>query len=235
MAIAWIGWRDVTKVRDQWDKYRKAWSEYATEQNLSDGQAPMLRASVVTVSIRSRPKAALIRLLLNACAENKITAIGKNATGRPVEIQSYEFSSLSLHSVTAAPLSKKVLTPGLGRKPPLDGFEDVLVFDEDRFEPAYVDIKFRRDEIKKIWPVMAAGKAGRPPTYDWPLINQRIVEHVKKRGRSLKDTADLIALIRLIQDEIDPNKSPDDKTIREAIKTHGLDVAAGVKPGNRRR
>lgn len=234
MAIAWIAWRDPAKVRDQWDQYRKACWERAGEESPRGTLPPLLRASVAAMSLRECTKTSFISWLFSACAEGKINAIGNNATGRPVKIPAHEFSVLTLHSVSAETPWGTGVTPGLGQEPQLAGFKDLLVFDINRFEPAYLEIKFRRDEIKQKWPVAATGKVGRPATYDWPLIKRRLEKRAANGDRPPKDMPDLIGLITSMQAEIDPDKNPDDKTVRAAIKTHGLDTAAGMTPGNRR-
>jgi hypothetical protein len=161
MTIAWNAWRDPARVRDQGDKYRKACWECAKEESRDGRLPPLLRASVATMSMRESAKGAFIRLLFGACAEGTINAIGNDADGRPLRIPAHEFSALTLHSVTAKTPWGKGVTPGLGQEPELAGFKGLLVFDINRFEPAYSEIKFRRDEIKRKWPVATRGKVGR--------------------------------------------------------------------------
>lgn len=232
MSIAWIAWRDPAQVRDQWGKYRKACWERAREESPGGRLLPLQRASVVTMSMRESAKVAFERVLFDACAEGKINAIGNDAVGRPVQIPAHEFSMLTLYWLPAEAPWGSGVTPGLGQEPQLVGFKDVLVFDINRFEPAYSEIKFRRDEIKRKWPVATRGKVGRPATYDWPRVKRGLEERAANGSRPPKDMPDLIELVRSMQVKIDPDKNPNDNTVRAAIKTHGLDTAAGMSPEN---
>jgi hypothetical protein len=71
---------------------------------------------------------------------------------------------------------------------------------------------------------------GRRPDYDWLGVKTKLSEHVSGPLHSLKE---LMEKCREFANELHPKRSePDDKTIREAIKRHRLDLAAGLVPGN---
>jgi len=74
-------------------------------------------------------------------------------------------------------------------------------------------------------------KRGRPAEYNWIGVKSKLRAHVKQHGHV--QTWD--ALLQLCSDfasELHPeNKTPDASTIRAAIKTHGLDVEAGMGRG----
>ena len=74
-------------------------------------------------------------------------------------------------------------------------------------------------------------KRGRPAEYDWIGVKSKLRAHGKQHGHV--QTWD--ALLQLCSDfasELHPeNKTPDASTIRAAIKTHGLDVEAGMGRG----
>jgi hypothetical protein len=73
---------------------------------------------------------------------------------------------------------------------------------------------------------------GRPATYNWIGVKERLADYVAKHG-PVQTSGELLQNCADFASELHPGGStPDDKTIREAIKTHALDIAAGVAPGN---
>jgi hypothetical protein len=211
MAIAWIAWRDPTKVRDQWDQYRKACWKRAEKESPRGTLPPLLRASVAAMSLREGPKTSFINWLFCACAEGKINAIGNNATGRPVKIPAHEFSVLTLHSVSEELPWGTGVTPGLGQEPQLAGFKDLLVFDVNRFEPAYLEIKFRRDEIKRKWPMSdASAKRHMAKAKAEEMI---LAESSHKKGRRISQKA----AAKLF---VDAGVIVDRATVVEIVKKH---------------
>jgi hypothetical protein len=65
-----------------------------------------------------------------------------------------------------------------------------------------------------------ATKAGGPvPTFDWPALRVKLERHVREHGQfPLK-----ARLIERCQENAAIGKTPDEKTIREAVKKYGLD------------
>jgi hypothetical protein len=72
---------------------------------------------------------------------------------------------------------------------------------------------------------------GRPPEYNWIGVRTELAAYVSKHGPMQKHD-ELMQKCADFASELHPKrKTPDDKTIREAIKTHALDIAAGLTPG----
>lgn len=97
---------------------------------------------------------------------------------------------------------------------------------------AIISVSVASDAVRKIWPVARRGTVGRPPIYDWSEIARRLKKRSTDGSRPPADVPDLIILIKDIQQQIDPDKIPDDSTVRAAINTHELDAAAGMARGN---
>jgi hypothetical protein len=75
-------------------------------------------------------------------------------------------------------------------------------------------------------------KRGRPPEYNWDGVKTRIAAYVSRYG-PMQTLTELLQKCSDFASELHGRKStPDDKTVRDAIKTHGLDIAAGLAPGN---
>jgi hypothetical protein len=68
---------------------------------------------------------------------------------------------------------------------------------------------------------------GRAPTYDWPALRLKLEGHVRDHGRfPLK-----ARLIEWCQKNAAIGKEPDEKTVREAIKRHGLnEIGVTARP-----
>jgi hypothetical protein len=74
-------------------------------------------------------------------------------------------------------------------------------------------------------------KRGRPAEYNWEGVKVRLVTYVSQNG-PMQTQDELMQKCADFASELHSRKStPSDKTIREAIKTHGLDIAAGFAPG----
>ena len=74
-------------------------------------------------------------------------------------------------------------------------------------------------------------KRGRPAEYNWDGVKQRLSTYVAKHG-PVQTLNELLQKCAEFAGELHPkNSAPSDKTIRDAIKTHSLDVAAGFVPG----
>lgn len=74
-------------------------------------------------------------------------------------------------------------------------------------------------------------KRGRPAEYNWRGVKSRLAAYVSQHG-PVRSSDELLQKCADFASELHPKSStPSDKTIREAIKTHALDVAAGVVPG----
>ena len=108
------------------------------------------------------------------------------------------------------------------------------------FTPFFASIQLSFEEFDKwrrarrylkpaFWsaPVAETGlqksKLGRPPIYSWEQVKKHLLEYAKRKGpiqtdkELLQKCADLAASIHA------SGKTPDDKTIRAAIKQYGLD------------
>jgi hypothetical protein len=74
-------------------------------------------------------------------------------------------------------------------------------------------------------------KRGRPAEYNWPGVRTRLAAYVSQHGPVQTWEEMLQICSNLAHDLNQKGSTPSDKTIREAIKTHALDVAAGFAPG----
>ncbi len=91
-------------------------------------------------------------------------------------------------------------------------------------ERGYPKPKFWRPPLKK-------SKRGRPPEYNWNGVKALLETYVSGHG-PVQTIGELLQKCADFAFELHPGKStPDDKTIREAIKTHALAAAAGLDPG----
>jgi hypothetical protein len=61
--------------------------------------------------------------------------------------------------------------------------------------------------------------SGRVPKYDWPALRLKLERHIREHGQFPIKTR----LIEWCQKNAAIDKEPDEKTVREAIKKHGLD------------
>jgi hypothetical protein len=75
-------------------------------------------------------------------------------------------------------------------------------------------------------------KRGRPPEYNWIDVKKRLPSYVETNG-PVQTSEELIQICTDFAHDSHPHKrTPDAKTVREAIKMHQLDIAAGHAPGN---
>ena len=75
-------------------------------------------------------------------------------------------------------------------------------------------------------------KRGRPAEYNWDGVKAHIAAYVSQYGPMQTLTELLQKCSDFASDLHAQKRTPDDKTVRDAIKTHGLDIAAGLAPGN---
>jgi hypothetical protein len=74
-------------------------------------------------------------------------------------------------------------------------------------------------------------KRGRPQEYNWSGVKSRLTDYASQHG-PMQRLEELLQKCADFASELHPKgKMPDDKTIREAIKTYGLDIAAGLTSG----
>jgi hypothetical protein len=100
-------------------------------------------------------------------------------------------------------------------------FSDITIATKDLFEhsPLSAAPLATKSQLEKT-------KRGRPPEYNWIGVKQKLTEYVSKYGpiQTLEDLmqkcADFSTDLHL------KGKTPDDKTIREAIAAHALDIEA---------
>jgi hypothetical protein len=87
---------------------------------------------------------------------------------------------------------------------------------------------FRTDveDVLKLGAGIKKAKRGRPAEYNWDGVKTQLTVYVSENG-PMQTLNELLQKCADFASELHPNKSmPDDKTIREAIKTHRLDIAA---------
>ena len=92
-----------------------------------------------------------------------------------------------------------------------------------RFEPV-----LRSEALQLMKP-----RRGRPAEYNWAGVKLRLLDYVSQHG-PVRIFAELLQKCSDFASELHPKRrTPDDKTIRVAIRKHELDVAAGFSvPGN---
>jgi hypothetical protein len=97
-------------------------------------------------------------------------------------------------------------------------------FDTWRRKHGYPKPRFWRPPLKK-------SKPGRPVEYNWNGVKAQLRNYVSKNG-PMQSSSELLQKCADWACELHPaNRTPNDKTIREAIETHGLATAAGLNPG----
>jgi len=90
---------------------------------------------------------------------------------------------------------------------------------------------FREPKFWRPRSVLKKGRRGRPAEYDWHGVQAKLHEYVSLNG-PVTSISELLEICANYAMELHPNKRwPDDKTTREAIKTHRLDLAARLAPG----
>jgi hypothetical protein len=73
-------------------------------------------------------------------------------------------------------------------------------------------------------------KRGRPAEYNWDGVKSKLTAYVSQNG-PVQTLHELLQKCADFANELHrKNKTPNDKTIREAIKKYQLDIAAGVGP-----
>jgi hypothetical protein len=74
-------------------------------------------------------------------------------------------------------------------------------------------------------------KRGRPAEYNWDGVRTKLIAYVSEFG-PIRTVEELLQKCGDFASDLHPKeKRPDDKTIREAIRTHALDTAAEVARG----
>ena len=97
-------------------------------------------------------------------------------------------------------------------------------FNTWRRKRGYPKPKFWCSQLKK-------SKPGRPAEYNWDGVEALLRIYVSRYG-PVQTLVELLQKCAEFACELHPAKSiPNDKTIRDAIETHGLAVAAGLSPG----
>jgi hypothetical protein len=72
---------------------------------------------------------------------------------------------------------------------------------------------------------------GRPPEYNWIGVRTELAAYVSKHGPMRKHVELMQKCADFATDQHPEGKTPNDATIRAAIKKHALDIAAGLTPG----
>jgi hypothetical protein len=74
---------------------------------------------------------------------------------------------------------------------------------------------------------------GRPPEYNWDGVKSRLAAYASQHG-PVQTLDELLQKTADFANELHPqHKTPSDKTMREAIKAHALNIAAGFSPGKK--
>jgi hypothetical protein len=82
--------------------------------------------------------------------------------------------------------------------------------------------------------LLKKAKRGRPPDYNWDGVKTRLATYVALHG-PIQTANELMQKCWDFASELHPKqRTPDDSTIRSAIETYALNVAAGRIPGKSR-
>jgi hypothetical protein len=85
-----------------------------------------------------------------------------------------------------------------------------------------------RTPDKKGLAIGAQSNRGKPPVYNWPGVKKRLKLYAAEHGAA-QSLTELLHLCSDFATELHPRgRTPDDSTIRAAIKKHSLDAAAGL-------
>jgi len=87
----------------------------------------------------------------------------------------------------------------------------------------------------EVLPRLKKAQRGRPAEYNWDGVKARLATYVAQHG-PIQTSAELLQKCADFARELDTKKkrTPDDSTIRDAIETHALNIAAGGVPGKSR-
>jgi hypothetical protein len=95
-------------------------------------------------------------------------------------------------------------------------------------------ISFYSAKIKALWPSMCGhiehalkkSTRGRPATYNWEGVKGKLLDYARKSG-SVESQNELLQMCADFAATLHPTgMTPNDSTIRDAIKKHGLETAA---------
>jgi hypothetical protein len=101
-----------------------------------------------------------------------------------------------------------------------------------RYEEFNAWCKKRRYRLPKFWkPPRKKSKLGKPPEFNWVGVRAKLATYKSEHGPA-RTTNELLQKCSDFACELHPaGKTPADKTIRDAIKTHALAAAAGLDRG----
>lgn len=160
MAMAWIAWRDIRRVRENCVGFRSEcthWIFREWNEPIENGkefaqragwfletwhEATTVRLSLLETILKAKgelpetfqmPVREAEKALWRALSDGHLTAEALNENGRPVDIPAREWSYLKLFE---------------------DGKRDVLRYDAlDRRDP-FTEVKLRRDDLITLWPAV---------------------------------------------------------------------------------
>lgn len=90
--------------------------------------------------------------------------------------------------------------------------------------------KLTRDEVSPLAEIKKP-KRGRPPEYNWDGVKSRLTAYASQHG-PVQTFEELMQKIADFASDLHPKrKTPSDKTMRDAIAAHELNIAAGFAPG----
>lgn len=184
MTIAWIAWRDLGLVREQHAGFRAASTHWLFQEwrgPAADGQSfepragyfleswsksSACRLSLQELLLESRDELPATRqmsvtdarsILWKALAEGALTAEALDLSGKPVEVPNVEWSYLQLYEEQEL---------------------DVLKHNVLDSRAAFTDIKFRREELLRLWHTITYVPA---PLEDNFLVDDGMIEPVENR------------------------------------------------------
>ncbi|HEV2627241.1 MAG TPA: hypothetical protein VGV41_01165 [Pseudolabrys sp.] len=162
------------------------------------------------------------------CQIEKLHAFGLTPTGRVEKLPGEAWANLYINELDGQPLDDQ---ERYGSRPYGEAWwRDTE--DADRLtDRAWTGVRFRKTDILKFWPHLKKATRGRPLTYNWEGVKRGLVSYRQKNG-DVQSRNELLHLCSEYATELNrERRTPDDATIRDAIRVHKLDRAAGLMPG----
>ena len=169
------------------------------------------------------------QLISRLCQVEKLQAFGLTPTGRVEELRSKDWANLYINELDGQPPDDQ---ERYGSRPYGEAWWRDTEDADKLTERPWTGVRFRKTDILKFWPHLKKATRGRPLTYNWEGVKRRLVSYRQKNG-DVQSRNELLHLCSEYATELNrERRTPDDATIRDAIRVHKLDRAAGLMPGN---
>jgi hypothetical protein len=197
MIVAWIAWRDLSLVREQNAGFRgecthwifREWQGPSDDGMKFERHAgwflePWSKATIARLSLFDRllknraelPPARQMAVreaeivLWRALSEGRLTAVGVNEAGRPVDIPERDWPYLKIYEEREA---------------------DVLKFAALDPAAAYGNVSFKREDVLRLWPAVTYERV--------PLVDDGLIDPSMLQPMSVAGTVGLIPLCSALQ------------------------------------